>query len=112
MLLAQSFDDKFELDLPSDGDDAVQLEQSEDEGSSLHGKQINLEICATHQKGKKQIHCYTCINDIKCAEKDAKAQGKEAFLLQGNRRRLEEMYSHLYCTGTVVSARVWAGDGP
>ena len=39
--------DKFERDLPSDGDDAVQLEQSEDEGSSLHGKQINCEICET-----------------------------------------------------------------
>ena len=32
-------DDKFELDLPSDGDDAVQLEQSEDEGFSLQDKQ-------------------------------------------------------------------------
>ena len=67
-------DNELELDLPSDGDDAVQLEQSEDD------KQINCEICGNNKKAKKQLHCYSCINDIKCVEIDAKAKGKEAFL--------------------------------
>ena len=73
-------DVQFELDLQSDGDDAVQLEHSDDEGFSLHGNQMNFEICGNNQKAKKQLHCYNCINDIKCAEKDAKAQGKDALL--------------------------------
>ena len=66
--------DNFELDLPSGGDDVVQLEQREDE------KQISCEICGNNQKSTTQLHCYTFINDIKYAEKDAKAQGKEALL--------------------------------
>ena len=81
-------DDKVELDFPSDVDNAVQFEQSEDEGSSLHGKQIHCEICGKNQKATTPLHCYTCINDTKCAEKDAKAQAKEALLFVRKKKKI------------------------
>ena len=95
-------DDKFELDLPSDGDGDVQLEQSEDEGFSLHGKQINCEICGNKKLAKKQLHCYTCINDRNVQRKTQRASARKPFVVLGKRRRLEETNSHLQtCTGAV-----------
>ena len=36
------------------------------------------ELCDTKPKAKKQAQCYTCLTDIKAADKDAKSESKEA----------------------------------
>ena len=99
--------DYFDLNLPSDGGDAVQTEQSEDECFSLQDKRINPEICGKYQRTRSNFLATPASMTSNVPRRTQRPRARKPFFVLGKRRRFEEK-----CTGTVVSARVLAGDGP